>query len=617
MKSSLLKTFQATVCNQVFKPEYLFLMKKRFYRFILPILIVGVFTFSCKKDDDAAPILSVSMSGLSIPEEGITSEFTVICNEKWSISNSGSSWLHVSQVNGNSGTSKIELSADINNTSSTRTAVLTITSDNGQSRRVTCSQLRYENLEEKFANVSPKLLTNNANPLLDFMFTADPTAVEYNGRIYVYATNDHQQYEKVGKEGKNSYGYIRTLVMMSSDDMVNWTYHGLINTAEVAPWTALSWAPSITSRLEGDGKTHFYLYFSNGGIASAVLTSTSPVGPWSDPLGKNIVDPSVPGVDVNNPFDPGVMIDDQGTGWLVFGAGTPKTEYMPDNARIVKLGADMISLASNISKIPAPYFNEASDLNFINGTWVYSYCTSWAERTEWPYDNIDKPTACNISYMTSNTPLDPDSWKYRDNYFKNTGEVNVGPLSNNHSHFLKFKEQYYIAYHAMYLQDYFGTTGGFRNVGIEEMQVDEENVSIPMVTATFEGPSQLNPLNPFVIQQAETTGGTSGQVQFAAVGDPGNMVAKGKTDKQCLMVRGADFSQQTPAKFEARVKGKGKIYVYVNNLKGTPLVSLTCDASNWTTLSKEIEQTMDKGVVNIYLVFNGENFLFDEWKFIP
>ena len=35
-----------------------------------------------------------------------------------------------------------------------------------------------EKLEEKFANVSPKLISHNANPLLDFMFTADPTAVE-------------------------------------------------------------------------------------------------------------------------------------------------------------------------------------------------------------------------------------------------------------------------------------------------------------------------------------------------------------------------------------------------------------------------------------------------------
>jgi len=474
-----------------------------------------------------------------------------------------------------------------------------------------------ENLGEKFANVSPKLLTNNANPLLDFMFTADPTAVEYNGRIYVYATNDNQQFEKEGKDGKNSYGYIRSLVMMSSDDMVNWTYHGIINTAKLAPWSQNSWAPSITSRLEADGKTHFYLYYSNSGVGSAVLTSTSPVGPWSDPIGKNIVDRSVPGVDCEAPFDPGVVIDDQGTGWLVFGGGTPKTKYMPDNSRIVKLGADMISLASNVSKIPAPYFFEGSELNFINGTWVYTYNTNWDERTEWPYSNIDKPTACSMCYMTSKTPLIPDSWKYRDNYFKNTGEINVGPLTNNHSHLFKFKEKYYLAYHAMYLQDYFDTKGGFRNVGIEEVPVDEGNgVNIPMVNATFKGTSQLNPLNPFVLQQAETTAGTSGKVQFEAVGNVGNMVAIGIVDKQCLMVRGADFSKQIPSRFEARVKGKGKIDVYVTNLKGKPLVSLLCDGKEWTTLSKKIEQKIEKGVENIYFVFNGENFLFDEWKFI-
>jgi arabinoxylan arabinofuranohydrolase len=593
------------------------MMKIFFHLFILPLLIAFVFISACKEGEDTAPILSVSVSQISIPTEGITSEFTITCNEKWRISNSGSSWLQVSQVSGNSGTSTIELSAGINNTSSTRTAVLTVSSDNGQARRVTCSQLKYESLKEKFANVSPKLISDNTNPLLDFMFTADPTAIEYNGRIYVYATNDHQQYEKVGKDGKNSYEYIHTLVMMSSDDMVNWTYHGLINTAKLSPWSQNSWAPSITSRLEADGKTHFYLYYSNSGVGSAVLTSTSPVGPWTDPTGKNIVDRSVPGVNVDAPFDPGVVIDDQGTGWLTFGGGTPKTEYMPDNARIVKLGADMISLASDVSKIPAPYFNEASDLNFINGTWVYSYCTSWVERTEWPYSNIDKPTACNISYMTSKTPLSPDSWTYRDNYFKNTGEVNVGPLTNNHTHFFKFKEKYFLTYHAMYLQDYFGTNGGFRNVGIEEMQVDEgSDVNIPMVTATFEGPSQLNRLNPFDLQQAETTAGTSGQVQFEAVGDPGNMAAKGKADKQCLMIRGADFTQQTPARFEARVKGKGKIDVYINNLEGTSVVSLICDGANWTTLSEKIEQTMDKGVANIYFVYAGENFLFDEWKFI-
>jgi hypothetical protein len=217
--------------------------------------------------------------------------------------------------------------------------------------------------------------------------------------------------------------------------------------------------------------------------------------------------------------------------------------------------------------------------------------------------------------MTSKTPLDPNSWQYRDNYFRNPGD-NVGPLTNNHSHLFKFNQKYYFAYHAMYLQDYFSTTGGFRNVGIEEASVDEGNgVNIPMINATFKGPSQTNLLNPFVLQQAETTAGTSGHVQFDTTGNVGNMVAKGQIDKQCLMVRGADFSKQIPAKFEARVKGKGKIDVYVNNLKGPALVSLICDEKEWTTLSKQIQLNIPKGVGNIYFVFNGEGFLFDEWKF--
>jgi arabinoxylan arabinofuranohydrolase len=79
---------------------------------------------------------------------------------------------------------------------------------------------------------------------------------------------------------------------------------------------------------------------------------------------------------------------------------------------------------------------------------------------------------------------------------------------------------------------------------------------------------------------------------------------------------GSRFEQKISAKFEARVKGKGRIDVYVNSLKGPALVSLTCDGKEWTTLSKKIERKIHKGGGNIYLVFNGADFLFDKWKFI-
>jgi len=69
-------------------------------------------------------------------------------------------------------------------------------------------------------------LENTANPISPNVFCADPTGVEYNGRLYIYGTNDHQQYEAVGDDGKNDYVHIKSIVMLSTDDMVNWEYHG-------------------------------------------------------------------------------------------------------------------------------------------------------------------------------------------------------------------------------------------------------------------------------------------------------------------------------------------------------------------------------------------------------
>lgn len=124
-------------------------------------------------------------------------------------------------------------------------------------------------------------------------------------------------------------------------------------------------------RALGQVRCPFYLYFSNSGWGTGVITATSPTGPWSDPLGKSLIDGNTPGLDgCKSPFDPGVCIDDNGTGWLSFGGGT-------DSARIVKLGSDMISLDSEIVKIPSLFHFEASELNYINGTYVYTYNNDW------------------------------------------------------------------------------------------------------------------------------------------------------------------------------------------------------------------------------------------------
>lgn len=72
--------------------------------------------------------------------------------------------------------------------------------------------------------------TSVSNPIMTSRLTADPYAMEYNGRIYVYGTNDSQQYEKT-PDADNNYSKINTINVYSSADMVNWTDHGAIRVA--------------------------------------------------------------------------------------------------------------------------------------------------------------------------------------------------------------------------------------------------------------------------------------------------------------------------------------------------------------------------------------------------
>ncbi|MDE6466072.1 MAG: family 43 glycosylhydrolase [Duncaniella sp.] len=465
---------------------------------------------------------------------------------------------------------------------------------------------------------SPKFNTGAGNPLLDFMYVADPTAVEHNGRIYVYGTNDQQEIDSVGVEKQNSYAYIHSLVMMSSADMVNWTYHGIIDVEKVAPWTGkrdVSWAPSVISRLEDDGKTHFYLYYSHGGGGIGVLTATSPVGPWTDRLGHDIINVNTPGLkDCPAPFDPGAVIDSDGTGWLSFGGGksSSATALYPGSARIVRLGKDLLSIDSEIAEIPAPYFFEASELNYIDGTWFYSYSTDWVDRDEWHADDVKRPSVCSISYMTSTNPLKKDSWKFRGDILQNAFGYGLS-ASNNHTHFLKFGDSYYIFYHNNNLADFRGIKTGYRNICVDRLDVNEKKQNITTGTMTHRGVRQIRCLNPFDWQQAETVAATIG-MEFEHTDVPGNMVAVNLGRHQRSEIRQVDFGKGATC-FEALVAGKGSIDIYVGKPEGKPLASLYTDAPDWKNVSVSLDKPL-KGIHDLCFVFRDGEFKFDQWRFV-
>lgn len=441
--------------------------------------------------------------------------------------------------------------------------------------------------------------TVEANPLIANVFCADPTAVEYEGRLYVYGTNDHQQYEAVGAEGSNTYEHIKSLVMLSTDDMANWTFHGLINVGEISPWAMASWAPSITSRVEADGLTHFYLYYSNSGWGTGVLTATSPVGPWSSPIGKSVVDGNTEGLDgCKSPFDPGVVTDDGGASWLSFGGGE-------GSGRLIRLNADMTGIDGEIVKLPSPYHFEANELNFINGTYVYTYNNNWEERTGWDISGYEPPTRCSMAYMTTKTPLDTDSWEYRGQYFENPGDMGLGD-SNNHTHLHKYAGKYYLFYHSLFPQAELGTKGGFRSLCADEIEVDEQAVRIFPVKATKAGPRQIKPLDGFKVVSAATMFTSSGIVY-----DLGEKVTVNASDKSgVIMIK--RVSAEGAAKLLVKASGRGTLELCLDGLDRTH-AQINIDGSG-SEFEGELTEKIT-GEHDVYFVLS-EGLQFEEWRFL-
>lgn len=444
---------------------------------------------------------------------------------------------------------------------------------------------------------SDKISTNNYkdekynNPISSDFFCADPTSIEYNGRLYLIGTNDHEQYEIKGPDVDNTYEQIKSMVVLSTDDMVNWVYHGEINIGEIAPWITNSWAPTVVSRVEDDGKTHFYLYFSNNGLGVGVIHATDPIGPWDDPLGKPLISASTPGLkDCPNPFDPGAVIDDNGVGWLSFGAGTASdgTTYMPGSNRIVKLGEDMISFDSEFAEIPAPYHFEASELNYINDTYVYTYNTDWSDHSEqWDYD-CPVPSQCSMVYMTTKTPLDPDSWEMKGEYFINPGTAGFD-YSNNHTHLHKYQGEYYIFYHTLMLKRGMGITGAYRSLGVDKINVDEETVTIEKTGGTKKGPDSIVCVDPFEENLAADLNNTA-DITYDLTENAHPMVIS-DDEGSWISVRDVEFTEsdeteeETPIELELTAIGTIDYNITVSSVDKNTTVSMhpaTSDGVNHT-----------------------------------
>ncbi len=476
----------------------------------------------------------------------------------------------------------------------------------------------------------------NGNPISPCVFCADPTAVECDGRLYVYGTNDHQQFIANGKKGDNNYGSIKSLVVFSTDDMVNWTFHGTIDVGKICgSWCVASWAPSIACRVLEDGTKQFFLYFANSGGSVGVVTANSPTGPFKSPLNRAMITGSSPGVSPCSwVFDPGVVIDENGTGWLAFGGGDPNSKgskLQPGNARIAKLTNTMLAIDGSAKAIPAPYHFEASELNIMEGKFVYTYCTSWSDRDDWSKygSSLNAPGTCSMCYMVSDDPLNPSSWEYKGQYLANPGTFGYS-YSNNHTHLQKFAGNYYLFYHTTSLEQNMKTgASGFRSIGVNKAVVSESKQKVNTVIANNTGASACAYLNPFQLQQAETMS-TAGGISYEdftnikkvpsynSLGNDAssNLQVKMKAGAW-TMVRNVNFGDTEVDSFMMRAKGSGTVEVRLGTLSAAAAAKLTFSSTDFEDHKVELDPSLFKGVRYVFLVFtDATNVQFDSWQFI-
>ena len=440
------------------------------------------------------------------------------------------------------------------------------------------------------------------NPLYTQRFGADPGVMEYNGRIYVYMTNDIIEYESTGRVKENSYSKIRHISCISSEDMVNWTDHGLIPVAGkdgIAPWAVNSWAPCAAHKTV-DGKEKFFLYFCNGGNGIGVLASDSPTGPWRDELGHLLITRETPNcAGVTWLFDPAVMVDEDGTGYLAFGGGVPEgKQAAPGTGRIVRLGADMMSLDCDPVTLDVPWLFEDSGINRIGDTYIYSYCSNW--QTE---GNDLGLTSGAIQYMTATDPLGP--YTYRGELFPNEGKF-FGLWGNNHHSIGCLNGQYYLFYHARPVEQAMGITGNYRSPQADRIEINEDG-SLKQVVGTMAGIPQLNPLVPFDTPVSAATMSDQAGIQVDTDGEKSWVKGHRGSWIRISDVYFGEMSKEMVLTGSA--KEPGTLYIMADGLTGEITAKADFPAGeNW-----EISAPVAKSMVrDLYIVFGADARL-DTW----
>jgi len=239
-------------------------------------------------------------------------------------------------------------------------------------------------------------------------FTADPTARVFEGKVYVYPSHDIPA--SPGR-GRANWFVMEDYHVFSSDNLTDWTDHGIILTQTDVPWLGREsfdmWAPDCVTK---NGK--YYFYFPTGGRIG-VAVADKPYGPFR---------PEEQPISGVRGIDPCVFIDKDGTSYLYYSMNAIFVARLKDS--MVELDSEVQRIANLPTKglVEGPFVFERDGIYYL----TYPHEVNGAERLE---------------YATGSSPMGP---------FEQKGVIMDQSASGcwtNHHSIVEYKGQWYLFYH--------------------------------------------------------------------------------------------------------------------------------------------------------------------------
>lgn len=313
-------------------------------------------------------------------------------------------------------------------------------------------------------------------PLVSEIFTADPSAHVFNGKLYVYPSHDLPHNGEDNDDGDEYQMADYHILSMDSPDAPCIDNGEVLHEKEVAWVSHQMWAPDAA---EKNGK--YYLFFpardKDGIFRIGVATSDSPAGKFTP-------EPSY--IKGSFSIDPAVLKDDDGKYYMYFGGlwggqleKWQTGEYVANPAEIPNdanaLGPQVAELTDDLLGFKtAPKEIQILDENgqplkagdhdrrFFEASWMHKYKDTY-------YFSYSTGDTHYLVYATGKSPMGPFTYR---------GRILEPVLGwTTHHSIVEWNGKWYLFYHDCELSNGINHR---RNVKFTEIQYNEDGTIVPV-----------------------------------------------------------------------------------------------------------------------------------------